>query len=295
MIQKCLKFYLILLVFIDCKSFGQESASSQKTEKPPKVGNFKLSTSQQPTPLFSLGENVIDAGQVQLFLSGDLYIGNKRITSDITPGVLFAVTDNFSIFLNLPYTPVLRSGSSHSSGLEDFFVQFEYAFYNKQTKNYVDQATLVVSAYAPVGSTHRNPPTGFGSPSLFIGATYNHMLVDWFAFASPGALLTTSTHHTKFGNQFFYEFGFGRNIPSSRCWILAWMVEFIGIYSQKNRIHGKIDTNSGGNVIFINPSIFISNSQSVFQFGFGVPVLQNLFGNQKKFDYMLDIKLVQTF
>ena len=156
------------------------------------------------------------------------FIGRKKTTIDLIPSVLFGITKDWSIFFNFPFTPLIRDGSHESSGLEDFFIQLEYAFYNKTTSTYADQATIVGNITFPTGSIKKNPPTGFGSPSLFLGGTYYHVLVDWFLFTSHGAVLTTSENGTKFGDQFLYQFGLGRNIPSPSGWIYAWMVEIDG-------------------------------------------------------------------
>ena len=171
----------------------------------------------------------------------------------------------------------------------------EYSFYNKKTSVYVDQATLVGNITTPTGSIKKNPPTGFGSPSMFLGGTYCRMMIDWFIFASQGAILTTSDHKTKIGNQFLYQFGLGRNIPSPPGWIYAWMVEIDGQYNKKSRVRGNIDHNSGGNAIYVTPSLWISSKDIVFQFGVSVPVHQNLFGVQHQFDYALNLNFSWAF
>ena len=267
----------------------------KKEEKPPKIGNYSLPTSQQPAALFGFGGNIIDKGEVQLYLFADDFVGKKKITIDIIPSVLFGITDNWSVFFNAPFTPLLRDGPNKSSGLEDFFIQLEYAFYNKSTATYVDQATLVTNITVPTGSIHKNPPTGFGSPGLFLGGTYYRTWVDWFAFTANGAVLTGSEHGTKFGDQFLYQMGFGRNFPSPKGWIYAWMIEVDGQYNKKNRIDEIIDNNSGGNTIYVTPSIWISSKEMLFQFGVSLPVNQNLFGDQNKFDYALNLNFAWSF
>jgi hypothetical protein len=159
----------------------------------------------------------------------------------------------------------------------------------------MDQATIIVNVTAPTGSLKKDPPTGFGSPSLFLAATYLHMRVDWFAFAGEGAILTTSNHGTKIGDQFLYQFGFGRNIPSPCGWIYAWMIEFDGQYSKRNRFRGRIDPNSGGNFIFVTPSLWMSSETILLQFGVSFPINQNLFGRQRKFDYALNFNFGWAF
>lgn len=133
------------------------------------------------------------------------------------------------------------------------------------------------------GSAQKQPPTGFGSPSFFIGSTLSRMYVDWFAFASPGVVLTTRHNDTKFGNQFLYQGGFGRHLIN----IKGWMIEGDGQYSQRNKINGGIDFNSGGNVVYVTPSLWVSSKKLIVQLGVGLPVTQNLYGNQTKDSYLL--------
>lgn len=225
-----------------------------EAEKPPSIGNFSLATSQQPAALFGFGGNIIDKGEVQTYYFVDYFKGNKRVVTDIIPGGLFGVNDDWSLFFNFPLAPLMQDGYQKSRGLEDFFVQLEYAFYNKQTWTYTDEATIVVNTTLPIGSCKKNPPTGFGAPSFFVGATYYRTWVEWIAFTALGSILTTAEHRTKFGDQFLYQFGFGRNIPSPPERIYAWILEVDGQYSRKNRINGCLDRDSGGNYIFVTPS-----------------------------------------
>jgi|688.fasta_scaffold110290_3 hypothetical protein len=277
------------------KNNGDKKDEEKVKEEPPKIGNFSLPISQQPAALFGFGGNIIDQGEIQWYFFADEFVGKKRFVMDLIPSVLFGITNDLSIFFNAPFTPLMRDGDDRSSGLEDFFVQLEYAFYNYSNYLYSDQATIVTNVTVPTGSIHKNPPTGFGSPSFFIGATYYHMLVDWFLFTSHGAILTTSDHRTKFGDQFLYQFGFGKNIPSPPGLIYAWMIEVDGQYNQKNRFRGEIDPNSGGNFIYVTPSLWVSSKQLLVQFGISFPITQNLFGDQRKVDYGLNFNIAWSF
>lgn len=272
--------------------------TNKKDEKkiaPPKIGNFSLRTSQQPGSFIGFGENIIEEGQTQIFLFADAVIARRSHKTDVFPSILYGVTDTFSIFFNVPFSPGNRQECHHSDGMEDIYLQLEYAFYNKQTKCFVDQATLVGNITLPTGSAHKVPPTGFGAPSVFLGLTYNRMLIDWFYFGSAGIVLTTSYKHTKFGNQYFYECGFGRNFWTPPGWIFAWMVEVDGQYSEMNQIDGKIDRNSGGNTVYVTPSLWISNEKLILQLGVGFPAQQHLFGKQPRQYYTLNLNVGWTF
>lgn len=254
----------------------------KSSEEPPKKGNFSLPVSQQPGPFISFGQNIIEKGQTQIFIFGDRFIGRKNYLTDIFPGILYGISDDWSIYFNAPFSPGNREEFYRSSGLEDIYLQLEYVFYSAQNSYSTDQATVVGSTIFPTGSAFRTPPTGFGSNSFFIGGTYNHTTVDWLTYTSHGVTLTTSNHQTKFGNQFYYQFGFGRNIATPQGWIFLGLIEINGLLAGKNKIKNSFDPNSGGNNIFLNPSIWISSEKMILQFGVGFPLVQALRGDQPK-------------
>lgn len=289
--QNISQFMFLGALFTFSQLYGEEN----KEEKPLRIGNFSLPLSQQPAALFGFGGNIIEKEEVQLYFFADDFEGKEKTIIDLIPSVLYGITDNWSIYFNFPFTPLLRDDGHKSRGLEDFFVQLEYAFNNKSTAKYEDQATILANITFPTGSSKKNPPTGFGAPSLFIGATYYRTWVDWIVFTAPGAVLTASNRGTKFGDEFLYQFGVGRNIPSPKGWIYAWMFEVDGQYNKKNRIDGTIDNNSGGNVIYVTPSLWVSTKEMLCQFGVSIPVSQNLFGHQHKFDYSLILNVAWSF
>jgi len=73
------------------------------------------------------------------------------------------------------------------------------------------------------------------------------------------------------------------------------MFEIDGQYTGQNKIKGMFDLNSGGNVVYATPSIWVSSENFLFQFGVSVPLTQNLFGKQNKFDYALNLNVAWSF
>lgn len=276
--------YIIVTSILFFFSFRCEASEEQQ---PPPIGNFALPLSQEPGALVSFGENILAKNETQLFLLPDDYAGVDKHFIDLVPSVLYGITDKFSIFINTPYAASYQMGQQKSSGFEDAFPQLEYAFYNKSTSRFVDQATLVANVTVPTGSTLKSPPTGVGSPSFFLGSTFSRTYVNWFVFGSPGAVFTTAKDNTQYGDNYLYQFGFGRNITVTHGWLLAWMTEIDGTYMQRNRIVGAIDPNSGGNVVYVTPSFWASTKKFIFQLGAGLPVTQNLYGNQTRETYLL--------
>lgn len=282
-------FSLIFLVGTVC------AESEEKEEKPIKAGNFSLRGSQQPSPLISFGQNIIDQGEVQFSITADEFKRKKGYLIDVLPNIVYGITDKASILLNLPVAIRYKEQQNRARGLEDFALQFEYAFYSEAESYYSNQATVVANIAYPSGSIHKNPQTGAGSPSFFLGTTFSHMTIDWFYFSSFGTVLTTSHHHNKLGEQYYYQGGFGRNIATPPGLIYAWMVEFNGFYAEKNILKGRRDHNSGGNVIYITPSIWISSNNVIFQLGAGGVLTQHLYGNQSHFTYQIVSNLGWSF
>ncbi len=272
------------------------SASSQTQPEPPKIGNFILPTSQQPGPLIGFGENILEKGQTQLFLFADDFVGINKHFVDLIPGVIYGITNRLSVFFNQPIAVSYKENNNQSSGLEDSFLQFEYTYHDKKTYDFAEQGTIVATVIFPTGSSGKIPHTGFGSSSFFWGTTYNRSYINWFGFVSPGVLLTTSKNNTKFGDEYFYQFGLGRNLfDIDSSWIFAMLVEMDGLYIEKDKINGEIDPDTGGNRTYVTPSLWISSNKLIIQLGIGLPITQHLYGDQKRENYLLAANVGWTF
>lgn len=252
------------------------------------LGNLSLPTSQMPAPLFSFGQLIVDKGDVTAYSMVNYLKGCDRKFVEVIPSVLYGACENCAVYLNVPIAAKFKENNFCSSGIEDIFVQFEYAYHNKETLRYLNQASIFTSISLPTGSWKKNPSTGLGSPSFFLGTTASHLGIDWYFFASSGVLLPTKYHNNKPGTQFLYQWGIGKNLAySAHCWILSVILEFDGTYSKRNKINGAIDLNSGGNTLFIGPSLFFSTKRFVAQGGIALPLSQHLCGQQTKDTYFI--------
>jgi hypothetical protein len=174
-------------------------------------------------------------------------------------------------------------------------LQPEYAFYHKNTPFYLIQATIVGSVSFPTGSNTKKPPTGFGAPSFFLGSTFSYTGIKWLFSNSYGGIFPLKGSNIQYGDQFLYQGGIGRNIPSPSGWIFAWIIEGTGTYSWKNKIGNVKDPNSGGNTLYITPSLWVSSAKILLQIGAGYPVIQHLFGKQKTNYLSLNVNLGVLF
>jgi hypothetical protein len=276
-----------------------EKKDEQKAPNPSKllkIGNLAFPVSQQPSPLISFGQNLIAEKQFQIQVLGNEFKGEDQYFINVVPSLIYAFLDELSIFISVPEAVRYRDGDDHSSGPGDLLIQFEYAPYTEEYYTYYDQISIVANVTVPTGSTKRNPNTGVGANSFFIGWTFARMGINWFYFTSYGGIFNASSHRTRFGDQFLYQYGVGRRIFNTKKWLFDWMLEFDGTYACRDKINGMIDPDSGGNIIYMTPSLFIASNESlVVQLGLGVPIQQRLFGRQKRKEYVLSLNVFWTF
>ena len=278
----------------------KEKDADEKKKEPAvkhlKLGNLAFPTSQQPTPLISFGQNLLDEGQFDIQEVATKFKGKREYFIDIQNTLIYAFSDDLAILIDYSNAIRFRQNNNRSSGPEDLIIQMEYAPYTKENYTYIDQLTIVGNITIPTGSIKKDPATGKGANTFFIGSTFSRVAIDWFYFTSYGGIFCATSHRTRAGDQFLYQYGVGRRIFNNSNWLLDWMLEFDGQYSAKDKIEGVTDRNSGGNIIYVTPSFFLASKKSlVVQLGIGFPIVQQLYGHQNRKEYLLQTKISWTF
>jgi hypothetical protein len=300
-----MKYIFLLLISIFFTIFSQNEQPGQGKQIP--IGNFALPISQQPSPLFAFGQNIInkdDALGYDTFLKIQGKCTKKLLLNQYY--FLYGLNDNTVLLAGFTLPVISREGCLTTSGFGDTLFQLEYAYLNKGGPTFLTQGTIVASVYLPsgvfepslqgAGLPPHQPFTGFGATSFFLGTTINHTTIDWYAFGSIGEIITTRAKcKSKIGNTLFYQAGAGYNLKYLKDKIIMLMVEMDGIYSQKDKLLGATDANSGANIIYVGPVLFYSTPNWIFQTGIIFPVSQRFSGNQEKNSYYFSISLAYTF
>ena len=260
-----------------------------------KVGNFMLPTAQQPGPLIGFGQNIVDKHDFQTYLFATRAKGDEDKFIIVAPSFIYGISDTCSLYFLAPYYTQNRQGTSSSKGIGDILTQIEYVVYATNTYTSQFQVTIVNNITWPSGSTKKNPNTGFGANSFFAGFTANYQELWWYIFTSHGAELTTKHKGTKYGNQFYYQWGFSQVMWTYRKWLYIWQLELDGFYTQRNKINYQIDKNSGGNLVTATPSLWISSKRWLLQFGLSFPLYQKYYGKQDKVRHIFNMDTAWTF
>ncbi|HLC07354.1 MAG TPA: hypothetical protein VJJ26_04145 [Candidatus Babeliales bacterium] len=275
-----LKKTLLLCAIVTC---GALQAREADEEPQVKVGNLAVPGTVQPGAFLGFGQNIITQYEALAVVYPSWFLGKNKSFAEILPYIVYGLRDDLSILLGFPTAIRYKDDGHHSSGSADLIIQLEYSPYSHHMPTVTNQISLVAALLLPTGSDCKNPPTGSGSPSFFLGVTALHLATEWYCYTSYGALLTMQHDNNKSGNQFFYQAGVGKNIAySPDKWILMWMVELYGWYEQKNKINRIIDQNSGFNMVILGPSLWFSTDRLILQVGAAPVVSQHLFGTQLK-------------
>jgi len=285
----------LFFIVIFCHSlFGKEVDESNIIQE--RKGNLALRASQQPSPLMSFGQLIVNKHTLQTQMYTEHYKIDKEKFDQMIFSVLYGITDYFSVFINIPVITNFTAHHQRSSGIGDIYTQFEYLLASKSNEKSTAQTTLVGTLLFPTGSTTKIPPTGSNAAGFFLGPTYSYMATDWYYYASGGVFLTTpNKNKTKSGNQLLYQAGAGRNVGNPWGCIFTWFFEFNGTYTQHNTQYDRTDRNSGGNIIYFGPTVWLSSERFFIEGGIAFPVVQHLHGKQHKTDYVLALDMGWTF
>jgi len=296
-------FFVILHRFIiaEAAENREKSKTIEERVEQIKMGNFALKASQQPGPLVSFGQNMVDKGDLQLFSFIDDFVGCDQKTVSIIPTLLYGFRDNFSLYVQMPILAKYSMENKKLSGLQDLLVQLEYAFYDQMTERTTNQMSIVGNITLPTGSVPSSVASlrghgSFGVPTFFIGFTADHFSTAWYTFVSTGIKVIPEHKKTKLGDWFFYQCGLSKNVYSQAdYYIINLTLEFDGIYKQQSRNCGLIDPNSGGNQILFGPSLWFSTPHFSLQAGISGVVYQHLHGKQHKNNYLISIDIGYKF
>lgn len=259
-------------------------------------GNLALPISQQPGPIVGFGQNIVDKNDfLGLFEYGRLK-GKHQKYNTIAPSFVYGINDHSSLFVRIPIAIDFKDNNRHSSGVGDVTAQYEYMYYSKDRPTYGIMGTVVGNIGFPTGSLKKDPYTGFGSTSFFLGTTLSYLSIEWVLYGSPGITFTTSHHGNKVGNQFLYQWGFGKNIAYyPKEWILTWIIEFNGLYKKRDAFHHVIDKNSGENLLLGGFTLWFATQKFAATGSVSLPVTQHQFGHQHKNQYFFEIVLAWKF
>lgn len=288
------KLFLIGVIAITPFILAKESEEEEEQTNKVTIGNFAVPAYNQPTALFSFGQNMIGKGVTQGFiLVNSIRRQCNQISNTIAPSLLYGISDTSSILVSVPLA-VRKSSNQQSSGFSDLYVQYEHAFFTHDTPTYINFGSFFAGFFAPSAQI-MEPTLGLGGPGFLFGSSLVHLAYDWYYFVSPTVLLTSSIDNSQLGNTLFYNGGIGHNIGYKPGFIVFGQVEVNGVWQSQDVFDGVVDPDTGGNVIFLSPELWLATKHMILQIGVALPIYQKLQGSQPAIESQISFAFTWTF
>jgi hypothetical protein len=255
-------------------------------------------------------------------LAGSAAAGEEDVHSvdqlvNASVSVAYGVTDDLTLSARLPYVDRqdIREGEiedgepethdhGDSNGMGDLSLLAQYRFFASQGVS----ASVIGGVKAPTGKTDVKD----GGEKLETEFQPGTGSWDWLFGASASAnsgrigfhgnvlyhLTTEGSQNTEIGDAVFYNLGFVYGLSSDDGEAhqkhghshLKWdlMLELNGEYREKNKIGGRKEDNSGGDVIFLSPGIRVSSPGEWSLFlSLAKSIYDDFNGRQTDVDYRL--------
>lgn len=240
---------------------------------------------------------------------------NRKLDVFSVPVVgVYGITAKASVLVNVPliYKDLRTSAGTHrgDEGAGDITVLGKYRIYTRNYMGATSRFSLIGGLELPTGDDDESdsqgllPQTlqlGSGSVDFIVGGAYTFQSLDEEWDADFKYKFNQEANNFRFGNEFNYDVAYQKRfwpweLPERGIYS-QWngVLEFNGIYKERNELGGRDVFSSGGNTLFISPGIQFASQRMIFEFSFQYPILQDLKGNQLETDYTLALSLRYNF
>jgi hypothetical protein len=277
------KIILCVIVLSGSNLYAKE-IEKRGEELPPKKGNFALPAALQPIKLFGNQQTMVDKGDLVLF-NGLANNKGSDATKVWLPGFVYGMMDTWSVYFAVPVILEEKEKGFQSSGVGDASFLTEFALYSRTSRRSAQLWTLQATMSFPTGNPLKVPSTGLGYPTWTLATLFTHMTVKFFCGAGLWTTLHSNFNGSREGHTVNYNLAMGYNLGHPMRGILCGLLELDGIHKQRDVITCVKNPLSGGNLVYLGPSLFWSFSNVILQTGIQFPVMQHFRDPTERFGY----------
>jgi hypothetical protein len=236
------------------------------------------------------------------FAEHDKEIHDMDYLLSYAAGIAYGLTDDTTLHLRIPY--IIRKDireseppdevhkHGDSEGIGDISLHLHQRFVKKADLG----ITLLAGIKMPTGETdvkddhgerfeaEFQPGSGSWDPFLGLAATkrFGKLSLDGNVLYT---LVTEGIQKTDLGDKFNYNVALSYAAYSGTTSVDV-TLEGNGIWIAKEEVDGEKDDNSGGNLVYLSPGVRASFHKAFTAYlSYGIPVIQDLNGDQNKIDY----------
>lgn len=238
---------------------------------------------------------------------GEEDIHNVEYLFSPSIGIAYGATDDLTVHIRVPYVSRNNISEAHhheegeepeihqlgdAKGMGDVTLFGHYRFLNRPDL----QSSLLAGLKMPTGKKSDKTESGdlfeaefqpgSGSWDPMIGVAVSRPLGTYSLDSNIlYTFVTEGVQDADLGDVFNYNISISRRVVMQKV-KLDLIMEANGIWRDKQKIDGEKDKNSGGNTVLISPGIRSEiNDQIMIYLSIGVPVIQDLEGEQNEMDY----------
>lgn len=195
--------------------------------------------------------------------------------------VLYSFNERFAIEVFTPFILKNKFGPFVSRGIGDMIIDFQWVPW----KNDIHTFLIIPGIKFPTGNPHKEPLTGTGTYDFSFEFASYHASDRWHVSFVYEMLLTSKRKGYKFGNEYNYEFIFGRQINYNDDTRLVISAELFGIYLQKDRFFSETVPDTGGHTLYLGPLFSFQYKDILIDLSHMGVISEHLFGVQPKNEY----------
>lgn len=158
----------------------------------------------------------------------------------------------------LPSIPLVSrkpaNGDGNVTGLGSINLQFNYLLYLQENPEFRYRMIATFGLGLPTTTISQVTLFSLKAINSMIGILQDAMTQNWYFFYDFGLLLISKKGNLKTGNFVIYDFGMGRTFCYNEHYITL-MGEFFGLYQQPDHLNGNIVLTTGGNAVYVGPTV----------------------------------------
>ena len=238
-------------------------------------------------PVFGVGPETIYRGGIGVELGFDFDdLGEEGQDRILSSELIYGLTPDLSLTLELPTLLHRRRGSRSSAGVGDVLLRGKYRFWNRNRLGSSDRAAWLFGVRFPTGAQQRRPALGSGGLDLLTGISVAHESRRWYGFGTLRTVLRTRHQGLDRGEQILFDVAGGL-----RPWLteytepdLVVLLEFNGEWAARDRRGGRRLRDTGGWLGWLGPTALLSYRNWMLKTGVQVPLASHLGGGQEEPD-----------
>lgn len=254
-------------------------------------------------PIFGLGPHTIYKGGIGLEMEFEAEHASSSDEKEkdfvLHNEIIYGVTADFAVTLSLPYVlnreseadgMIERSGL----GLGETSLRMKYRFRRRDRRGVQDSAAFIVGAKFPTGDVNKSPRHGSGSVDFLLGLTAWRESLLWYYFGDIRYRLNRQgSAGIKAGDRLFADAAIGiRPWPADyQKPDLVVLVELNWETLMRSEINGHEVSDSGGHLLFLSPSFFLTYRNWALKGGVQVPLDPQISRNQPKERYRFKLAI----